>query len=225
VFFSLDVVILFDFLNWMIETQIKNTIDRLLISYTKIKLKKDTMQYKVLIFNKILTFDEMFKPIYFFVLLQQNQALMEFSPSKFTSFLFFKLPSAFWCGVRVKTLSEQQCVVTVKHRWFNQNPFKSMYFAVQAMAAELTTGALVIMKIKKSGKNISMLVANNTSNFSKKATGRITFTCKDGHLIDEAIVKTITTGEGQTFWMKSIGVNEKGEQVSELNFEWSIKLK
>jgi hypothetical protein len=25
--------------------------------------------------------------------------------------------------------------------------------------------------------------------------------------------------------MKSIGVNEKGEQVSELNFEWSIKLK
>jgi hypothetical protein len=209
----------------MIETQIKNTIDRLLISYTKIKLKKDTMQYKVLIFNKILTFDEMFKPIYFFVLLQQNQALMEFSPSKFTSFLFFKLPSAFWCGVRVKTLSEQQCVVTVKHRWFNQNPFKSMYFAVQAMAAELTTGALVIMKIKKSGKNISMLVANNTSNFSKKATGRITFTCKDGHLIDEAIVKTITTGEGQTFWMKSIGVNEKGEQVSELNFEWSIKLK
>lgn len=209
----------------MIETQINNTIDRPLISYTKIKLKKDTVQYKVLKFNKILTFDKVTIPIQFFVLLLQNQALMEFSPSKFNSFLFFKLPSAFWCGVRVKTLSEQQCVVTVKHRWFNQNPFKSMYFAVQAMAAELTTGALVIMKIKKSGKNISMLVANNTSNFSKKATGRITFTCNDGHLIDDAIVKTITTGEGQTIWMKSIGVNEKGEQVSELNFEWSIKLK
>jgi hypothetical protein len=44
-------------------------------------------------------------------------------------------------------------------------------------------------------------------------------------LIDDAVVKTITTGEGQTIWMKSIGVNEKGEQVSELNFEWSIKLK
>lgn len=209
----------------MIETQINNTIDRPLISYTKIKLKKDTVQYKVLKFNKILTFNKVTKPIHFFVLLLQNQALMEFSPSKFNSFLFFKLPSAFWCGVRVKTLSEQQCVVTVKHRWFNQNPFKSMYFAVQAMAAELTTGALIIMKIKKSGKNISMLVANNTSNFSKKATGRITFTCNDGHLTDDAIVKTITTGEGQTIWMKSIGVNEKGEQVSELNFEWSIKLK
>ena len=150
---------------------------------------------------------------------------MEFTPLKLNIFLFFKLPSAFWSGVRVKSISKEQCVVTVKHRWFNQNPFKSMYFAVQAMAAELTTGALVMMQIKKSGKNISMLVANNNSNFSKKATGRITFTCNDGHLIEEAIKQTIATGEGQTIWMKSVGVNEKRELVSEMNFEWSIKLK
>jgi len=70
-----------------------------------------------------------------------------------------------------------------------------------------------------------MLVANNNGNFTKKATGRITFTCRDGHLIEEAIQKTIATGEGQTIWMQSIGTNEKGEQVSELNFEWSIKVK
>jgi hypothetical protein len=150
---------------------------------------------------------------------------MEFTPLKLNVFLFFKLPSAFWSGVRVKSISKEQCIVTVKHRWFNQNPFKSMYFAVQAMAAELTTGALVMMQIKKSEKKISMLVANNNSNFSKKATGRITFTCNDGHLIEEAIKQTIATGEGQTIWMKSVGVNEKREQVSEMNFEWSIKLK
>ena len=38
----------------MIETF--NTIDRLLISYTKIQSKKGIMQYKVLKFNKKLTF-------------------------------------------------------------------------------------------------------------------------------------------------------------------------
>ncbi|WP_162127653.1 DUF4442 domain-containing protein [Flavobacterium phycosphaerae] len=150
---------------------------------------------------------------------------MKLSPSRLNTFLFFKLPSAFWCGVRVKSVSEHECVATVKHRWFNQNPFNSMYFAVQAMAAELTTGALVMIQIKKSGKKISMLVANNNGNFTKKATGRITFTCRDGHLIEDAIQKTIATGEGQTIWMQSIGTNEMGEQVSELNFEWSIKLK
>lgn len=163
--------------------------------------------------------------MFFYVYLQQNQYFMRFTPAKMNVFLFFKLPAAFWSGVRVKTISAEKCVATVKHRWFNQNPFNSMYFAVQAMAAELTTGALVMYQIKKSGKNISMLVANNKGNYTKKATGRIAFTCTDGHLIEEAIQKTITTGEGQTIWLKSIGVNSNGEQVSEMDFEWSVRLK
>ena len=150
---------------------------------------------------------------------------MSISASQYNKFLFFKLPSAFWCGVRVKQITNTTCVVSVKHRWISQNPFNSMYFAVQAMAAELATGAMVIDQIKQSGKKISMLVANNKGNFSKKATGRIAFTCNDGHLINQAIEQTIATGEGQTFWMKSIGVNENGEQVSEMDFEWSIRLK
>ena len=150
---------------------------------------------------------------------------MKISVSSLNKFLFFKLPSAFICGVRVKQIDENMCVATVKHRWINQNPFNSMYFAVQAMAAELSTGALVMLEIQKSGKNISMLVANNKSNFSKKATGRITFTCNDGALAAQAIQKAVNTKEGQTFWMKSIGTNEKGEQVSEMDFEWSVRVK
>lgn len=150
---------------------------------------------------------------------------MKISVSSLNKFLLFKLPSAYICGVRVRQIDENKCVVTVKHRWINQNPFNSMYFAVQAMAAELSTGALVMLEIQKSGKKISMLVANNKSNFSKKATGRITFTCNDGALADKAIQEAIATGEGQTFWMKSIGTNEKGEQVSEMDFEWSVRTK
>ncbi|MFD2601095.1 DUF4442 domain-containing protein [Flavobacterium suzhouense] len=150
---------------------------------------------------------------------------MEFTPSKLNTFLFAKLPSAYWSGVRVKAISTSLCVATVKHRWFNQNPFNSMYFAVQAMAAELTTGALVMYHIKKSGKKISMLVANNKGNFTKKARGRITFTCNDGNLIEDAIRKAIETGEGQTFWMTSTGKDEAGDQVSFMEFEWSIKVK
>ena len=150
---------------------------------------------------------------------------MEINVSKLNQFLFFKFLSAFLCGVRVKAINEKQCVVSVKHRWINQNPFNSMYFAVQAMAAELSTGALVMYQIQKSGRKISMLVANNKGNFTKKATGRITFICNDGHLIEEAIKQTIATGEGQTFWMKSIGTDEKGVQVSEMDFEWSVRVK
>ncbi len=150
---------------------------------------------------------------------------MQFTPSKLNAFMFFKLPSAFWSGVRVKSISPEVCAVTVKHRWFNQNPFNSMYFAVQAMAAEFTTGALVMLQIKQSGKSISMLVAQNKSVFTKKATGKIKFTCNQGNLIKETIQKAIDTNEGQTIWLTSIGKNEKGEQVSEMQFEWTIKVR
>lgn len=150
---------------------------------------------------------------------------MEISASKFNMFTFFKLPSAWWCGVRLRHIDKQKAIVTVRHSWRNQNPFKSMFWAVQGMAAELSTGAMVIHQIKESGKQISMLVANNNANFSKKATGKITFTCEDGHLIEKAIQDTITTGEGQTFWMKSVGVNQEGIVVSTFNFEWTVKVK
>ena len=150
---------------------------------------------------------------------------MKLTVSKLNSFLLFKLPSAFICGVRVKAIDEDRCIVSVKHRWINQNPFNSMYFAVQAMAAELSTGALVMFQIQKSDRKISMLVANNKGNFTKKATGRIAFVCNDGHLIEKAIKETIATGEGHTFWMKSIGTDEKGIQVSEMDFEWSVRVK
>ncbi|MBC7556145.1 MAG: DUF4442 domain-containing protein [Chryseobacterium sp.] len=150
---------------------------------------------------------------------------MKFSVSNLNKFLFFKLPSAYFCGVRVQQIEDNKCVVTVKHRWINQNPFNSMYFAVQAMAAELSTGALVMTHVQNSEKKISMLVANNKSNFSKKATGKITFVCVDGYLAAKTIQEAIETGEGKTFWMKSIATNDKGDKVSEMDFEWSIKMK
>ena len=150
---------------------------------------------------------------------------MKFSVTNLNAFLFFKLPAAFICGVRVKQIDDNSCYVTVKQFWMNQNPFQSMYFAVQAMAAELSTGILVMNSIQDSGKKFSMLVISSNSSFTKKATGRISFICKNRELASKTIQEAMATGEAKTFWMKSIGTNENGEQVSEMDFEWSIKLK
>ena len=150
---------------------------------------------------------------------------MKLTPRKVNLFNMFKLPAAYFTGIRVKSINEKSCEVSVKHRWINQNPFKSMFWAVQGMAAELTTGALVMGKIKGSGRQISMLVLNNKATFTKKATGRIFFTCTDGDKVDNAIAKSIETGEGQTVWMQSVGKNSEGIEVSTFNFEWTLKVK
>ncbi len=150
---------------------------------------------------------------------------MKLTARKVNIFNLFNLPAAYFTGVRAKAIDDASCIVTVKHRWISQNPFKSMFWAVQGMAAELTTGALVLKKIHESNQKISMLVLNNNAAFTKKATGRITFKCLDGQLVDDAIKQTIDTGEAQTVWMKAIGVNTEGVEVSTFNFEWTLKLK
>jgi hypothetical protein len=150
---------------------------------------------------------------------------MKLTPKKINFFTMMKLPAAWFCGVRLKMISEEKAVVKVKHRWINQNPFNSMYFAVQAMAAELSTGALVMQQIQQSNAKISMLVAENNATFSKKATGLITFSCENGILIKNAIAETMKDGEGKTCWMKSVGKNEEGINVAEFNFMWTVKKK
>ena len=151
--------------------------------------------------------------------------MSKFTVKKLNTFLLFKLPTAYLTGIRVRSINDQEAIATVKHKWINQNPFKSLYWAVQGMASELVTGILVMKKIDESGKKISMLVTYQTGTFTKKAKGIITFICKDGDKIQEAIDKTISTGEGQTLVMKAEGFNEEFESVSQFEYTWSVKVK
>ena len=150
---------------------------------------------------------------------------MAASIRKLNTFIMVKVPAAWLCGVRIKEIGARQCQVGVRHRWINQNPFNSMYFAVQAMAAELSTGALVMQEVRNSGKRISMLVKANKSTFSKKATGKISFVCTDGDLVREKIEEAVANPEGTSFWMESVGSNEEGVEVSRFHFEWTLRVK
>jgi len=151
--------------------------------------------------------------------------MSKFTVKKLNKFLLFKLPSAYFSGVRVTSITNQEAMATVKYQWINQNPFKSLYWATQGMASELVTGILVMKQIDESGKKISMLVTEQKGVFTKKATGRITFICKDGNKIKAAIDKTIATGEGQTLAMTAEGFNEEYENVSQFEYTWSVKVK
>jgi len=110
-------------------------------------------------------------------------------------------------------------------RWINQNPFKSIFWAVQGMAAELSTGALLMSKIKETGKDVSMLVVHNHSSFFKKAKGKVQFECTEGIKIEEVLKTVIATKEGQTLVLNSVGTNEDNIIVSTFKFEWSLKVR
>lgn len=146
-------------------------------------------------------------------------------PVKFRMFLFSKLPSAFFSGVRVNAIDETKAVVAVPYKWFSQNPFKSTYFACLAMAAELSTGLLAMMYTFKSVPPISMLVVGLEAKYFKKASGLTVFTCENGEAIRTAIEDAINSGEGRTIRAKSEGRNHEGELVAEFFITWSFKAK
>lgn len=137
----------------------------------------------------------------------------------------FKLPAAWLMGVRLTHLDEESAIASVRHRWINQNPFQSMFWAVQGMAAEFPTGILITSEIRRQKRDISMLVLNNKANFSKKAKGRIHFTCTQGKEVKDAIASLIATRKPQTIWLDAIGKDTQGDVVSSFSFEWTLLLR
>jgi hypothetical protein len=146
-------------------------------------------------------------------------------PLKFRLFLFLRLPSAFFSGVRVVSISRSTCIVKIPYKWFSQNPFRSTYFACLSMAAEMSTGALAMAHIYKRQPTVSMLVVKVESEYYKKALGKTTFTCNSGDSIRQVIEDTIYTGNATSIRVQSIGTNEDGEKVAEFWITWSFKAK
>lgn len=146
-------------------------------------------------------------------------------PVKFRMFLFWKLPAAFFSGLRIEEIDETKSIVSVPFKWLTQNPFRSTYFASLAMAAEMSTGVLGMMHINKRNPPISMLITNMQASYFKKAVDKTFFVCEAGKQIYDAIEETIKTGEGKSITAKSTGTNKNGEVIAEFLFTWSFKVK
>jgi len=146
-------------------------------------------------------------------------------PLKLKIFFLQRMPLGFFAGLRVDEFDSSKATVSLPFNNLTKNPFRSVYFGAQAMAAELSTGVLAMDAVIDSKKNISMLVFEMKANFSKKAVSRIRFRCEQGEEIRQAIQKTIDTKEGVILEVKSIGTDQDGDIVSEFNFIWTFKLK
>lgn len=146
-------------------------------------------------------------------------------PVKFRMFLFYKLPAAFFSGVSILSINEEETIVSVPYKWLTQNPFRSTYFASLAMAAEMSTGILAMMHIYKSKPSISMLITNMEAVYFKKAIGKSYFKCEAGTQIKKTIDESIAFNQPKSITVKSTGTNNNGEVIAEFVFTWSFKIK
>ena len=140
-------------------------------------------------------------------------------------FTLLKLPLVYFSGIRIININAEGVEASVKLKWINQNPFQSMFWAVQGMAAELTSGVLLMREIETKKSSVSMLLIETKASFSKKAKGKIRFSCDEVKKAKDLVDKAISSGEGQRHWFTSIGIDQNGDEVSRFQFHWSVKSK
>jgi hypothetical protein len=145
------------------------------------------------------------------------------NPLVFWFAMLVKLPSAVFWRLKIRTLTSEKCEVTIPFFWRSQNPFKSIYFAALAGAAELSTGALCQFALAGKGQ-FSMLVVDFRAEYSKKANSKITFSCEQGAELFE-LINQLVVGETSQLTMISTGKNPLEETVAKFYVTWSFKKK
>jgi len=144
---------------------------------------------------------------------------------KFRMYLLYKLPAAFFSGIRIREINTEKCTTSVPYKWLTQNPFRSTYFASLAMAAEMSTGVLALSNVYQRKPAVSMLVTKMEASYFKKATSTSFFTCEDGLKIANAVNDAISSRDGKTVTVKTTGRNKDDEMIAEFLFTWSFKAK
>jgi hypothetical protein len=138
-------------------------------------------------------------------------------------FMLVKLPLALFAGLRVRSLDAESCTTSVPYGWRTTNPFRSIYFAAQAMAAELSTGAIAMLATEASPGSVAMLITGLEAEFGKKANAEVKFTCENGAQIFAAVHQAASTDEPATVRAETVGRMPDGTEVSRFVFTWSFK--
>ena len=140
-----------------------------------------------------------------------------------TLWMWKTLPLAAFAGLRVVRLDEGACAVRLPGGWRTQNPFRSTYFAAQAMAAEMSTGAPALVLLEDAPTSVAMLVVGLRASYGKKLVGPGTFTFEEVAGMKAAIERAAASDEAQAFTARSIGRDAAGDVVGEFEVTWSFK--
>lgn len=138
-------------------------------------------------------------------------------------FMLGNLPMGLIAGLRIRQLDENKTVVSVPFKYLNKNPFRSIYFAVQSMAAEMSTATACLLAVAGHKPSVAFIIVDMKANFMKKATGRVFFTCEENQKAFQAVEKCMDNSSAEEATFHTVGRMADGTVVAEFSFTWSFK--
>lgn len=146
-------------------------------------------------------------------------------PGALHTFSLAKLPLSVAAGLRIDTLDDRECVVSLPGGWRTRNPFGSMYWAAQGMAAEMATGVHGLLYSQAAPVPVRMILSGCEGSFTRMLKGRGRFVFDEADEVRAVIERTLATGEALECATTVKGYDPAGEEVSSWTFTWAFRAK
>jgi hypothetical protein len=141
----------------------------------------------------------------------------------FRLYLMYRLPLTYLAGIKMVSFRRDSATISMRYKWINTNPFKSMYFAAMNMGAEMSSGLLLFAHIKEVSPKVSMLLEEFTSKYSKKVVGKVLFICQEGDELRNAAQIASESTDIQKITTKVYATDEMGTILATFELKWSLK--
>lgn len=147
------------------------------------------------------------------------------TPTLFQGLLWTRMPLLAMIKPRMRGLDQERCEVEIPFRYRNRNIFGTMYFAATLMAAELTTGGLVLFHNAARPEKVKFIVKGIEADFVKPARSRVTFVCDQGEEVRKAFEEALRGEEGVERTLEVSGRRADGEEVARVKVNWYWRAK
>jgi len=137
----------------------------------------------------------------------------------------FKIPMIGYVAPRLMQIDDENVIVRIKLRRRTKNHLKSMYFGALAVGADVTAGLHAFYFCDELNVRPSFAFKGMKAEFLKRAETDVEFSCNEGAIIREQVLKAIQTNERQNHWVKVTAKDLNGEAVALFEMEISVKIK
>lgn len=107
----------------------------------------------------------------------------------------FKIPMLGYTGLKLVDIDDINSVVKIKLKRRTKNHLNSMYFGALAVGADVAGGVHAFYFAQKHNKKVFFAFKGMSCEFIKRAESDCTFISKDGKKVEDAILKSIETGD------------------------------
>ena len=107
----------------------------------------------------------------------------------------FKIPMLGYTGLKLDDIDDEKAIVKIKLKRRTKNHLNSMYFGALAVGADVSGGVHAFYFAQKHNKKVSFAFKGMSCEFIKRAESDCTFISKDGKKVENAILKSIATGD------------------------------